>query len=426
MHALLFLGYCCLCAYGILKIPFVRNSGIRPAFLLLFFGLHVAAGLLHNFIAWRYYPEHGDIWYFYNFSFLARHRLTSDFALFLKDNERWTYITHNGIIWIYMFFNFLSFDNLSIDTLLFSFPVFLGNIALFRLFRRRFADSPVSAFTVFLLPSTLFWTACIHREGMLYMLLGFLLYTFNHWLTTSRPRSAIYASLCLIFIFYFRFSLLFPILPALTVWYLAENNIPRRRIVQYTGAALLLFIILALSWPGLPHVIAGRQQEFAGLEGNSRLPLPLMDGTWTSIIKVFPAALRNGFFEPLPGSGGKTVYLAFSFELLLIWLIAAAAILHRRSKPAASPAPAQSPNSSQQPNPSSFTLFCLVFTLTGLLLIGAIVPFAGAIVRYRSIFLPFLLAPSLHALKNRAIFRHINTLLSRCLLPKNGDPTQSY
>jgi hypothetical protein len=33
-----------------------------------------------------------------------------------------------------------------------------------------------------------------------------------------------------------------------------------------------------------------------------------------------------------------------------------------------------------------------------MLLIGLFVPFAGTIVRYRSIYLPFLLAPSLHIL----------------------------
>src|SRR5260221_8767708 len=164
MHILLFIGYSLLCVYGIIKIPFIRNSGIRPAWLLLFFSLHVSTGLLHNVIAYRYYPEHGDIWNFYQLSFLYRHRLTADFSLFLADNSTLTYITHNGIIWIQMILNIFSFDNLAINTLLFSFPVFLGNIALFRLFRRRFPNSPLAAISVFLLPSTFFWTSCIHRE----------------------------------------------------------------------------------------------------------------------------------------------------------------------------------------------------------------------------------------------------------------------
>src|SRR6202012_3677628 len=176
MHILLFIFYSLLCGYGIWKIPFFRKSGIPPALLLLFFGLHVLTGCLHNWIAYRFYPGHGDIWFFFQYSFLARHRLTSDFAHFLADNSLWTYFSHNALAFIQMFLNVASFDNLYINTLLFSFPVLLGNTTLYRLFRQRFPADPLTAATIFLLPSTLFWTSCIHREGALYMLLGFLLY----------------------------------------------------------------------------------------------------------------------------------------------------------------------------------------------------------------------------------------------------------
>src|SRR5258708_19610554 len=98
MHILLFIGYSLLCVYGIIKIPFIRNSGIRPAWLLLFFSLHVSTGLLHNVIAYRYYPEHGDIWNFYQLTFLYPHRLPPDFSLFLPYNSPLTYFTHTVLI----------------------------------------------------------------------------------------------------------------------------------------------------------------------------------------------------------------------------------------------------------------------------------------------------------------------------------------
>jgi hypothetical protein len=145
--------------------------------LLGLFALHVLVGCLHNIIAWRYYPEHGDIWRLFASSLSDRHLLaTHQFGQLLADNSRWTYFSHNSVTFILTFLNFFSFDNLYIDTLLFAFPVFLGNIALYRMFRRRFPADPLTAVTVFLLPSTLFWTSCIHREGVLYMALGFLFY----------------------------------------------------------------------------------------------------------------------------------------------------------------------------------------------------------------------------------------------------------
>jgi len=479
MYILLFIGYSLLCIYGIIKIPFVRRSEIRPAFLVLFFALHVAAGLVHNIIAYRYYPGHGDIWNFYQWSFIYRHRLFSDFSLFLENNASLTYFTHNGIIGIQMFLNIFSFNSLTINTLLFSFPVFLGNIALFRLFRRRLPRAPLAAFTVFLLPSTLFWTSCIHREGVLYMLLGFLLYSFDRLLARQpdqpihiRPRRThiLIFFMSFILLLYFRFSIALSLLPALGAWWLAERSFPRRRLLIFTGVGLSLLIILILTLPGFFHSLATgitfRQKEFSGLEGHSRLPLPEMDGTWRSIGSVLPAAVRNGGFEPLPGNGGQKIYLFFSLELLLIWAIIAITLVRsltsrasaglrpssllarslrsarKRSAREPSQAATAHPSSSNPPvrpiasdlpaHPSSsnppvrpFVTFCLLFSLSGLLLIGAIVPFAGAIVRYRSIFLPFLLAPALYGIRTTPFCSKINTWITR-RLTTSGENTLSH
>src|ERR1700722_15465069 len=147
MHILLFILYCGLCGFGIWKLPFFKRSGIRPRFLLSMFALHVLVGCLHNEIAWRFYPEHGDIWFYFQFSLLERHRLLHDTHLFLYYNSSWDAISHNAITFIQIILDFFSFDDMWINTLLFSFPVFLGNTALYRVFRRQFPGSPLSAAT---------------------------------------------------------------------------------------------------------------------------------------------------------------------------------------------------------------------------------------------------------------------------------------
>src|SRR5579859_4627908 len=131
LHILLFILYFFLLCYAIQKIPFFRNSGIRPRALILLFSLRVLVGSLHNWIAYAYYPSHGDIWIFFNDSFVTRHELFTDFRLFLDDNSTWAYMSHNVISGLHVLFNFLSFDNLYINTLLFSFLAFWGNTALF-------------------------------------------------------------------------------------------------------------------------------------------------------------------------------------------------------------------------------------------------------------------------------------------------------
>ena len=426
MHILLFILYSLLCGYGILKIPFIRKSGIPPILLLGLFALHVLVGCLHNIIAWRYYPEHGDIWRLFASSLSDRHLLaTHQFGQLLADNSRWTYLSHNSVTFILMFLNLFSFDNLYIDTLLFAFPVFLGNTALYRMFRRRFPADPLTALTVFLLPSTLFWTSCIHREGVLYMALGFLFYFLDQvFIPTASPlsppssppaprnplRTILFASLFFLLIIYFRPVVAALLVPALLAWWFTERPLPRRQAWLLAGACAALLVIL-LFIPGLStwpvRLLSHQQGEFRDLEGHSRLYLPILDGSWNSLLRAFPSAVLNGLFEPLPGSGGQKIYLAFSLELLLIWaVVLAAVILHfthplkSTRNPAATPPAGSPPRLSASPpsGTKAFSHCCLILSLSGMLLIGAIVPFAGAIVRYRSLYLPFLLAPCLHSL----------------------------
>jgi hypothetical protein len=139
---------------------------------------------------------------------------------------------------------------------------------------------------------------------------------------------------------------------------------------------------------------------FQILRGNSRLYLPVLTPDLSSFLHILPTAFLNGFFEPLPGSGGQLIYIAFSIELIPIWLLLFYALIHLlRSRLRL----------------NGFALFCLVFSLTGLLLIGYIIPFAGAIVRYRSIYLPFLLAPALNILRDQPLFQRLNKTLTRQL-----------
>ena len=431
MHILLFIFYSLLAGYGVLRIPFIRKSGIRPAWLLLFFGGHVLLGCLHNAIAWRFYPGHGDIWDFFERSFLARRLMTADLHTFLEYNANWNYFTHNNIIWVHVVLNFLSFNNIYINTLLFSFPVFLGNIALFRVFRRRFPDDLLTALSALVFPSTLYWTSCVHREGAIYGLLGLLFY-YGDWLLQNPPipsrtklRWAVYCFLLFIGVIYFRPAVALTLLPALLAWVLFEKIAPRRKALLIAGATAVALLVLVFAAPALftplLQSLSDRQKEFQGLEGGSRLYLPLLEPSGDSFLRVLPRGARNGLFEPLPGSGGKTIYEAFSIELLLVWGAIALAIFHKlRSRSSVSQPSRKSPSSSPQPASASptfsFSAACLIYALPGLVLVGMIVPFAGALVRYRSIFLPFLLGPFLYSLRRTRLIKNMNKSLTSYIM----------
>ncbi len=393
MPVLLFILYCGLCGFGIWKIPFFRKTGIRPAFLLALFGLHVGVGCLHNWIAWRFYPEHGDIWFYFQFSFVERSQLLHDPHGFLRYNSSWDLISHNAITFIQIILDWLSFDDIRINTLLFSFPVFLGSTALYRVFRRQFPGSPLSALTAFLLPSTLFWTSCIHREAVLFALLGLLFY----WLDKGGRRAIAYAACAFLGIIFFRFAVALVLAPALLAWLITRRPPTRRQRWIIGGIGTAVIVLLFLLPNRIPAAIAHQQQTFIVLQGNSKLYLPVLTNSWISVMQAIPAALRNGFFEPLPGHGGQRIYQLFSLELLCIWVLAAAALVKRSAS-------------------TSFSVCCILFALIGMLQIGLIIPFAGAIIRYRSIYLPFLLAPCLFAVRDWQPCQTLNTWLSRTFI----------
>jgi hypothetical protein len=174
-----------------------------------------------------------------------------------------------------------------------------------------------------------------------------------------------------------------------------------RRTLLVAAAAPVLLVSL-YSWINphiltlIPRALSSRQHEYQSLTGNSRIPLPLLEPTWNSLCQVLPDALFNGLFQPIPGAGGQKIYLFFSLELYAIWIIVMIALyfrfIHKTTAPFRSN---PSPSKPTSLSPRHFSIACLLLAIPGMLLIGYIIPFVGAIVRYRSIYLPFLLAPCL-------------------------------
>jgi hypothetical protein len=416
MHILLFILYFAVLSWILTRRPFFRY--IRPPMLIAFFALRVATGCLHNWIAFKYYPNHGDIWLFFNDSFDQRYLLFNDLHAFWINNgngslSSLSYLQHNIIEWTNLFFNYLSFDNFYINTLLFCFFTLGGHFALFRVFYERYGHDTLSAACMLFLPSILFWTSCIDSEGFIYPMLGWIFYTMHRSFKTSWTWSRIVRVILLTaLVILFRPAVALGLLPALALWTAAEKQISRRTLMVTSATFILLIAVLSWLKPGIlqsvPRMLSARQHEYQALTGNSRIALPLLEPDWTGLVSIFPEALFNGLFQPLPGAGGQKVYLFFSLELLTIWIIMIIALTTtfiRKTSSISFPRTAR-----------SWQFAAIFFALSGMLLIGYIVPFVGAIVRYRSIYLPFLLAPCLTTLRSYPILQRSNNLLTALIL----------
>jgi hypothetical protein len=111
--------------------------------------------------------------------------------------------------------------------------------------------------------------------------------------------------------------------------------------------------------------------------GGSMVPVEELNPSTWGFIKAVPQALSLSTLRPYPGDIQHILSLAAAIEIDFILLLFILFLFCR--KPA-------SIN-------KGFIYFCLFFSFTTLLSIGYTVNFIGAIVRYRSILLPFLVTP---------------------------------
>lgn len=432
MQILLFIGYAAVLSFLITRSGFLRSSGLKPSLLVavfLFFGI---TGCLHLIIAYHYFPHHGDIWQMYTYSLQLKPAFLHDFPAFAKEffpatftgnifspNSGWTAFQGQALVLLHLVFNFISFDNIYINTLLFCFMMFWGNVAFYKVLLSRYPGMYcISFFLAFLIPSMIFWTSVIHKEATLVFSLYWIIYSMQklfHFTSLQNAQGSkkrfshhgtygsvikysviILASVFVIFIT--RKILLITLLPALLYWYLAEKSSFKP---FYILAAMLLIpaaAIVLLNLFGQPFnaidQVYQRQQEFLQLNGRSAITPPQLDHSLARMVRSFPVAVINGLFMPIPGSGGNLIYLIFFAELVAVWMIilwCSFLLVTTTHSPA-----------------DAFSMGFLIFALTSCILIGYIVPFIGAIVRYRSIYYPFFLLPFVPALKNLSFVQRLN------------------
>lgn len=410
LHILLFIVYLAGLTWLIVRLPFFKKSGLKPAYLVLFFLIRVVASVVHNLAALAFYPRKGDIWEYFGDGKMMKADLIASPAVFFGKyfntgaNGFWSYFQYSMIETLNMLLDFISFDNMYINSLIFSFFVFAGSIALFRMFLKVFEGKVLPALTALLVPSTVYWTACIHKDGILFCLLGFLLLSVATMIEKGVSiRNLLLSFILLLGVGVFRSYVLLGLLIPLLIWWAAAKwNFSNRNALLFGVGLMLAGLICSTFFEGRVNVLntlAMQHGVFNKMQGGSKIYFPVLQPTALSFLACLPYAFLNGFVQPLPGVGGQMIYLIFSAELMVIWFLVIWSLVRKGRRIAE----------------NSFSIACLTWVALNFLLIGYTVPFAGTIIRYRSIFLPFLLAPFLLIFVKVDMVERINTWLKRRL-----------
>ncbi|MDX2001007.1 MAG: hypothetical protein SFW35_01115 [Chitinophagales bacterium] len=278
-----------------------------------------------------------------------------------------------------------SFGNPYVHGIFMSFLSLSGLLALYKgVSQFSLHNKQLLKVAIFGIPSVLFWTSGLHKEGLLIFALGWFFYAIfsmgSGKLNWKYINLAIVSSL---FVYLIRDFVFFLLLPGL-VAYLLSKRFPKYTLPINLAVYLSTAIIGAQLYilPGginYLQLIAQKQAAFKALTGgNTTIELHDFEPNLLHMAVYAPEAFFNVIIKPVAVGFTPISHFLIVIENLFFLLMIVTALLfldYKRFK--VHPA----------------MIWFKLYGLSLVILTGFIVPNIGAIVRYRSIALPFLLVP---------------------------------
>ncbi len=311
----------------------------------------------------------------------------------------WNDLKNNIILKIISIFNIYSRGDYYINSLFLNFFGFLGHIALFRVFSDIYKNLKNSKFFrlkliagCFLLPSCLYFSSGLHKDAVVFTALGLLCFAVYNIISRKQWTGKAFVILILsaILLVLVRSYVFVLIVPALAAYFLAEKR-QWPAIATFAGVYLLfliLFFSISKVMPAVdpPATVVQKQQDFSigsrmSTAGITRTALPLEKLTpdFVSFAKNAGSALNHSLMRPYITEQQSKLLIPLALELLtyeILFLISLYFVIKNRVF-----------------RFHPFVTFGIFLTITVCLNIGYIVDNIGSIVRYRSLYLPFLMVP---------------------------------
>jgi len=367
--------------------------GISPGLIAIIYAYKGLFGCLYGYIFLKFY-QGDDTWMYYleslpeyqklihhpvNFltdflpysAFSASHNFWEGMQFYIQDLEYWMMIK------LLALFNIFSRGNYYINVLFFDFVTFTGLLLLYKLVVGIFNQKKIMLIAIlFFLPLTTFWLSGIRAEGLLLLFIAIILYYTHKWF--NGPKKVVYLMFIMLGItgcIIFRSQLLIVFVPAffcMTIsWRNTASSIYNFCAVYFTCIAIFFISIFISPGKNLSMAVIKRQQEFFKLHGTS-FKLDSLQPSAASFIKIAPQAFSNTFLRPFVWEAKGFLQLLTALDIFFIWaLLLIAFFFHERKWK----------KSLQSP----LLLLFLFFSISQIILIGYIVPFPGAIVRYKCV-----------------------------------------
>jgi hypothetical protein len=262
-------------------------------------------------------------------------------------------------------------------------------VGLYRVFIDIFpASRIILMISIFLLPSTVYFSSGIHRDGLIFLSLSMIVY-YMYFMIRSKKyllRGILFTLLYLSLIILLRNFVFIILIPALLAWVVAEQK-PNYSFWVFLGVYFCIGTLFFCSGflPAafnLPLHVSNRQIDFILIarRGASAININPLYPNFRSFLNNLPQALNHSFMRPYLTEHLNFLYTLSGLEILFYEILIFLFIFFRKKVVFVYP----------------LIYFCVFLTFSMFLAIGYTIPIIGAIVRYRSIYFPFLLIPVLN------------------------------
>ena len=389
------------------KIPFVKKAGLSTTLIGLLFLYRIIGAISIGWISYKFAPQN-DYWSLHNEGLLEFELLKSNPKLFFKallpldsnfqfndffstSHSYWNELRNMIIIKLLAVLNFISFGNYYINALFINAFAFIGSIGLYRIFVHLYKEkNNLLIFCCFLIPTTIYFSAGIHKDAIVFGALGLYSYALYFMAEEgfSYKKLILFISSFLILVLMRNFLLL-ALIPA-TIGFLLSKKYR----ISHFKILITIFVLSIISifitenfFPKFQplQIITQRKIDFDNLKtANSQLDSFDLKPTLSSFFKNSRIAFDHGFLRPYIWETNNIFSFLLSIELfilevlILMWLFFSLKYGHFKK---------------QQFQP--FLFYMLLLAVIMIVTTGFIVPNYNSIARYRSLFLPYLITPIL-------------------------------
>jgi hypothetical protein len=271
---------------------------------------------------------------------------------------------------IYAFFILLSKPNLYVISIFFAMISYIGKWSILQYFSK-YTNSKTQDYIfiaiLFFLPNESFWTSGLHKEALIILSLGMVMYGMRFF----SYRNVLIQLLGLYIMFLIRDFYFFVLFITLIVYYLMHyTNVRMRHIIGISASFVILFLLSPLKLEkNLFKIILQKKAEFAVLK-NAQSQLDVLHFTQAPIHTIY-SVFKNSIIEPTIFHARNLMDWVICMENIMMLFLMCYISFHIRKRIVLD------------------HLYLFIFSITILLFIGYTIPNYGTILRYRSV--PYIL-----------------------------------